>query len=82
MFFDQLKNNEFKFLYLLGVDDINFKKKLINPKSNKVDFIESDILIHPIDYYYTNPIARSSKVMNECKQISKNYFLTPIEKAS
>ena len=25
-FFDKLKNNEFKFLYLLGVDDINFNK--------------------------------------------------------
>ena len=48
----------------------------------KVDFIETNILVKPIDYYYTNPIARSSKVMNECRQISKKFLFTGIEKAS
>ena len=48
----------------------------------EVDFIEANILVKPIDYYYTNPIARSSKVMNECKQISKKFLFTGIEKAS
>jgi len=174
-FFDKLKNNEFKFLYLLGVDDINFNKddkfivyqgshgdkgaeiadiilpgaayteknglfvnlegklqnsykasyppgesredwvifkdlantmkkplgfnnikslreninKYINEKINKkienknsVNFIKDSISIKPIDYYYTNPIARSSKVMNECREISKNLLFTGIEKAS
>ena len=49
---------------------------------NKVNFIEGDILIKDIDYYYTNPIARSSKVMNECRKISKNLSFKGIEKAS
>ena len=48
----------------------------------KVNFVEKDILIKPIDYYYTNPIARSSKVMSECKQISKKLLSTGMEKAS
>jgi len=48
----------------------------------KIDFIEGEILIKPIDYYYTNSIARASKVMSECRQISKNYLHTGIEKAS
>ena len=38
--------------------------------------------LEAIDYYYTNPIARSSKTMNECRQISKNLLSTGIEKAS
>ena len=48
----------------------------------KVDFIEEEILVKPIDYYYTNSIARSSKVMSECRQISKKFLFTGIEKAS
>ena len=38
--------------------------------------------IYSVDYYYTNSIARSSKVMSECKQISKNFLFNGIEKAS
>jgi NADH-quinone oxidoreductase subunit G len=51
-------------------------------KTKEVPFIEQNILIKPIDYYYTNPIARSSKIMSECRQISKNFLYTGIEKAS
>jgi len=58
---------------------INNKIKI---NSKKVNFIEETILINPIDYYYTNSIARSSKVMNECRQIPKKFSFTGIEKAS
>ena len=51
-------------------------------KTNAVDFIEKSISVKPIDYYYTNAIARSSKVMSECRQISKRFLFTGIEKAS
>ena len=51
-------------------------------KVNEVDFIEENISVKSIDYYYTNSITRSSKVMSECKQISKNFLFTGIEKAS
>ena len=51
-------------------------------KINNVDFINNEISIKPLDYYYTNPIARSSKVMNECRQIKKRFLFTGIEKAS
>ena len=50
--------------------------------TNKIDFVDEKILVKPIDYYFTNAIARSSKVMGECKQISKNFLFTGIEKAS
>jgi NADH-quinone oxidoreductase subunit G len=51
-------------------------------KTNEVNFIEENISVKPIDYYYTNSIARSSKVMSECRQISKKFLFTGIEKAS
>ena len=51
-------------------------------KTNKVDYVEESISVNPIDYYYTNSIARSSKVMSECRQISKRFLFTGIEKAS
>jgi len=51
-------------------------------KTNEVDFIEENISVKAIDYYYTNSIARSSKVMSECRQISKRFLFTGIEKAS
>ena len=51
-------------------------------KTNEVDFIEENISVKSIDYYYTNSIARSSKVMSECRQLSKKFLFTGIEKAS
>ena len=48
----------------------------------EINFVEKNILIKPIDYYYTNSIARASKVMSECRQISKIFLHTGIEKAS
>ena len=50
-------------------------------KNEKIDFVEGNISIKSIDYYYTNSIARSSKVMSECRQISKKFLFTGIEKA-
>ena len=175
LFFDKLENNDFKFIYLLGADSINFKKRdkfivyqgshgdkgaeiadiilpgaaytekngmfvnlegkvqyaykasyppgeahedwiifkdlanrmkkpldfkninelrdIINKKIqlriknktqkiNKVSFIEGNISIKNIDYYYTNPIARSSKTMGECRQISKKLLSTGMDRAS
>ena len=35
----------------------------------KYDFFEEVILIDEIDYYHSNPIARASKTMNECKNV-------------
>ena len=44
--------------------------------------LNKEISIKKIDYYYTKSIARSSKVMSECRQISKKFLFTGIEKAS
>ena len=63
-------------------NNIKSNSEKVNQKIKKVDFIESNITIRSIDYYYTNPIARASKVMNECRQISKKFMYNGIEKAS
>ena len=61
----------------IEIKNFNNKKNITNH-----NFIEKEILVHPIDYYYTNAIARSSKVMSECRKISKSYIFTGIDKAS
>jgi len=77
----------------LGYNNVKHLRETINKhiqskinngvkKTNEVDFIEENISVKPIDYYYTNSIARSSKVMSECRQISKRFLFTGIEKAS
>ena len=60
------------------------KSKTVEPVkiSKKIDFKEGNISIKTVDYYYTNPIARSSKAMSECRQISKRFMSTGIDKAS
>ena len=60
--------------------EIKIDKKKITSK--KVDFFEENISIKPIDYYYTNLIARSSKVMSDCRKIKKSLLFTGVEKAS
>ncbi len=62
----------------------NIQLKINNQinKNNIINFVNDNISIKSIDYYYTNSIARSSKVMNECRQISKKFLFTGIEKAS
>ncbi len=77
----------------LGFRDSNQLRELIknyingkihNSKLNSKigPFVDKEIFIKSIDYYYTNPIARASKVMSECRQISKKFLFTGIEKAS
>ena len=63
-------------------NELNNKIRSNNHNFKKTNYIDENILIKPIDYYYTNSIARSSKVMSECRQISKNFLYTGIEKAS
>ena len=61
-----------------------FNNENVNISKNTIvtDYIDDNILIKSIDYYHTNAIARSSKIMNECRQISKSLLHTGIEKAS
>ena len=73
---------DFDSLTNLVTKSIENKSNIIIDKKINFDFYEQQILINPIDYYYTNAIARSSKVMSDCRQISKKSLYTGIEKAS
>jgi len=88
--FKDIANKMKKPLHFTNIKQLrDFIKESINLKIDKgiykvkkPNFIRGDILIKDIDYYHTNPIARSSKVMNECRQIKKSFLSTGIEKAS
>ena len=58
---------------------INSNKK--NEFSNlfKEEYINEKILTLPIDYYHSNDIARSSKTMNECRNIRSKLKKTGTE---
>ena len=45
----------------------------------KDEFINEKILVSPIDYYHSNVIARSSKTMNECRNIRSKLKKTGTE---
>ena len=78
----KMKFDNITSLRKLVYTEIENKMRIKDKKINYVNFIDDEIKIKEIDYYYTNPIARSSKVMSECRQISKNFLFTGIDKAS
>jgi len=47
------------------------EKKVIQHTSTDNKFISEEILIKPIDYYFSNSISRASKTMSDCRQINK-----------
>jgi len=61
---------------------INSKKVEKSIKINKVNYIESDISIKKIDYYFTNSIARSSKTMSDCRRAAKKLASSEVEKTN
>ena len=42
--------------------------------AKNITYVQKEIIIKKIDYYYTNPIARSSKTMNKCRELSKSFI--------
>ena len=72
-------NNQRQLRELINKDIQN--KNINNLKNNiSINFVKESITVKPVDYYFTNSIARSSKVMSECRQISKNFLFTGNEK--
>ena len=77
-----LKHNNVNDLRKFIIQYIEKKKSKNITKFKEINFVPGNISINLIDYYYSNSIARSSKVMNECRQISKNLTFSGIEKVS
>ena len=68
---DTLLDNMFNFLR-------NSKKKT-NQKILDVKFINEEIFIDYVDYYFSNVIARASKTMNDCRNVKINAKRTGTE---
>ena len=47
---------------------MKINKKKHTEANLDVHFVNEKIVVEPIDYYYSNVIARSSKTMSECRQ--------------
>ena len=65
----------FNFLKIFNEKDLNKKPSNISNSS----FIDEKIEIQNLDYYYSNPIARSSKTMFECRNKKINVKSTGTE---
>jgi len=46
---------------------LKLNKKNKNEKIDNIEFFNEKILVDPIDYYYSNVIARSSNTMSQCR---------------
>ncbi len=58
--------------------DLN-QKKTQSKNFSYGDYIDEKIIINPIDYYYSNVIARASKTMSECRNIKTDLKKTGTE---
>ena len=70
--FSKIREFAFKEIPMFsGIDLLPKKNKVTNNEISSVE-INEKIAIKPIDYYYSNAIARSSKTMSDCKNIMNN----------
>jgi len=67
--FDQLRKEVLS--NIPNFSKINKLPKYTETKNSNMEasFINEEVLIREIDYYYSNSISRSSKTMSECRQI-------------
>ena len=67
-----------KNLYTNKEELINVMKNYLNLNKDKIfevpnyEFINEKIYVDDLDYYHSNSIARASKTMSDCKDISLN----------
>ena len=72
---NELDNAMLNFLKIFNEKDLNKESNNISNSS----FIDEKIEIQNVDYYYSNPIARSSKTMFECRNQKINVKSTGTE---
>ena len=65
---------------MLNYLNLNLKEnKDIFEKSIKGKFYDEEVIALPIDYYYSNVIARASKTMSECRNLKIDFKKTGTE---
>ena len=66
--FNSLRDEVFK--KIINFEDVNHLPNFREPsKKINCNFKSEKIFINPIDYYFSNSISRSSKVMSDCRDI-------------
>ena len=41
-------------------------------------FFNEEVIIKPLDYYFSNAISRASKTMSECRQVNQKHKKTEL----
>ena len=72
--FKELRDNTLKLIENHSILDQLPKVKISKFDSPISEFIDEDILIKEIDYYFSNSIARSSKTMSDCRSVRAKNF--------
>ncbi len=69
--FDSLRNEAIKQIKnFSNIDQLPEKNTTTDSYVNS-EFINEEVLIKTLDYYYSNSISRASKTMSECRQINQ-----------
>ena len=69
--FESLRQEVFgKVLNFTSINDLP-ERQSIKQIETSSKFIDEEITINRLDYYYSNSISRASKTMSECRQINK-----------
>mgnify|MGYP003304379087 CR=1 FL=1 len=76
-FQENLKNNKFE-ISKVNKSNVTIHKNSFSSLFKK-EFVDEKISVYPIDYYYSNVIARSSKTMMECRNLRKRVNKTGTE---
>ena len=69
--FKELNDNTLELIKSHSTIDLLPKTKSVDLNILEVDFLNENILIKEIDYYFSNSIARSSKTMSDCRSIRR-----------
>jgi len=72
--FKELRDNTLKLIGNHSILDQLPKVKISKFDSPIPEFIDENILIKEIDYYFSNSIARSSKTMSDCRSVRAKNF--------
>ena len=70
--YKDLRESTIKEIVNFSTIDLLPNKILKNNKKNNFNFNNEEIIINKIDYYFSNAIARSSKIISNCRKINSS----------
>ena len=70
--FDKLRKEVLQLIpNFTKINELPKQTEIHNPNI-QTNFLNEEVFVRELDYYYTNSISRSSKTMSQCRQIKQN----------